>query len=140
MCSCFFLWSACWTHENRKLSLQQSCADKLGRYCCKSLSLYWQNLFAKDIYITNVRFKSILGLHKCQTGNIFKGFFALKIHLLQSSEIHIWFTPWYLTSFGPETWPTNRYIHWLYCWEMFCKIWRTGCQIQAFFNCLTYQN
>ena len=88
-----FLSNVCWTHANRKLSLQQSCSEKLRRYCCKSLFFQWEKLFAKDIYITIVHFKSIIEPYKCQ---IFWGFTPNPIgslqtrapnSLLQSSEI-----------------------------------------------------
>ena len=93
-CVVVFLSNVCWTHENRKLSLQQSYSEELRRYCCKSLFLQWDKLFAKDICITNVHSKSILEPYKCQ---IFRGFTPNPIGsllsrspnpLLQSSEIH----------------------------------------------------
>ena len=34
-----FLSNVCWTHANRKLSLQQSCSNELRRCCCKSFFL-----------------------------------------------------------------------------------------------------
>ena len=66
----FFLSNVCWTHANRKLLLQQSCSDELRRYCCKS-NFFSEKLFAKEIYITNVRFKSILEPCKCQIAKMF---------------------------------------------------------------------
>ena len=92
-CVVVFLSNVCWTHANRKLSLQQSCSEDLRRYCGKSLFLQWEKLFAKDIYITNVHFKLILEPCNCQ---IFWGFTPNPIGslhsrspnlLLQSSEI-----------------------------------------------------
>ena len=53
-------------------------------YCCKSLFLYCEKLFAKDIYITNIRFKSILEPYKCQIAKIFWGFDPNSIGALQS--------------------------------------------------------
>ena len=66
-----FLSNMCWTHANRKLSQQQSYSEELRKYCCKSLFLQWDKLFAKDICITNVHSKSILESYKCQ---IFRSF------------------------------------------------------------------
>ena len=65
-CVVVFLSNLCWTHANWKLSLQQNYSEELRTYCCKSLFLRWEKLFAKDIYITNVHFKSILEPYKCQ--------------------------------------------------------------------------
>ena len=76
-----------------KLSLQQSCSEELRRYCCKSLFLQWEKPFAKGIYITNVHFKLILELYKCQIFGSFPTNPIVSLQsrsqnpLLQSSEI-----------------------------------------------------
>ena len=59
------------------------CCDEIGRYCCKSLSLWWEKLFA-FVYTINNHFKSILGPYKCQVTNIFWSFALNPIEGLQS--------------------------------------------------------
>ena len=80
-CVVVFLSNVYWTHANRKLLLQQSRSEELRRYCRKSLFLQWEKLFAKNIYIANMHFKSILEHYKCQ---IFRGFTPNSIGSLQS--------------------------------------------------------